>query len=201
MSAVHVVRTSTANLAAVVAAFERQGRDVILTSDPEAVAACDRLVLPGVGAFGAAAGTVAELGLTEALRERVQSGRPTLAICLGLQLLAEGSDEAPGVPGLAVVPGVAGRLRGDGLRVPHMGWNRVTPPVPGGLVTGGDAYFAHTYRLTDPPPGWTVSTTDYGGPFVAAVERGPVLACQFHPELSGRYGAGILARWLEAEPC
>jgi imidazole glycerol phosphate synthase glutamine amidotransferase subunit len=198
---VHVVRTSTANLAAVVAAFERLGREAVLTSEPEAVATAERLVLPGVGAFGAAARAVGEAGLVDALRERMRAGRPTLAICLGLQLMAEASDEAPGVPGLSVVPGVAGRFRGDGLRIPHMGWNRVTPSGSGGLVTAGDAYFAHTYRLAEDVPGWVVSTADYGGPFVAAVERGPVLACQFHPELSGRYGAAVLARWLEAKPC
>lgn len=201
MRQVHVVRTSTANLAAVEAAFERQGCSVVATTEPEAVAGAERVVLPGVGAFGVAVRRVAEAGLIEALRERIVAGRPTLAICLGLQLLARGSDEAPGTEGLSVVPGVAKPIRGEGLRVPHMGWNRVRAAVGAELVIDGDAYFAHSYRLEEEPPGWAVSTVDYGGSFVAAMERGPVLACQFHPELSGVYGAGILARWLEAEPC
>ena len=121
---VTVVRTGSANLASVVAALGRAGRTPGLVDDAGAVARAERLVLPGVGAFGAVMARLVELGLVEALTERIAAGRPTLAICLGLQVLAEGSEESPGVAGLGVVPGRVTRLPG-GVVVPQLGWNRV----------------------------------------------------------------------------
>ena len=199
--AVRVVRTSTANLAAVVAAFRRLGREVQLTHDPSDVLEGEHVVLPGVGAFGAARSAVVEHGLDEALRLRIREGRPTLAICLGLQLLAEGSEEDPGTSGLGLIPGVSRSFDPGAVRVPHMGWNEVRSGSGSAIVRSGFAYFAHTYRLTSEPPGWATAMTDYDGPFVAAVEKGAVVACQFHPELSGAYGSGLLSSWLEAEAC
>ena len=195
-----IVRTSTANLAAVQAAFARLGAKTIVTGDADRIRDSAHVVLPGVGAFSAALDAIRCGGMDEALKERVQAGRPTLAICLGLQLLAEGSEEAPGAQGLAILPGVARRFDPAKGRVPHMGWNEVRGPAAASVLHSGHAYFAHSYRLTTPPPGWHVAWTDYGDAFVAAVERGSVLACQFHPELSGAYGAGLLAGWLEAQP-
>jgi len=124
--------------------------------------------------------------------------RPTLAICLGLQLFGEASDESPGVRGLGCVPG---RTTGFGATVisPQMGWNRVTPAPNSRLLEDGHAYFANSYRFEAVPPGWTGATARYGGTMVAALERGPVLGCQFHPELSGAYGERLLARWLAQE--
>lgn len=195
---VQVVRTSTANLAAVRAAFARLGAQTVVTGDADAIRHGPRVVLPGVGAFAAALDAIQGGGVDEALRERVEAGRPTLAICLGLQLLAEGSEEAPGARGLGILPGLARRFDPESGRVPHMGWNAVSTPGEALMLRSGHAYFAHSYRLQDSPPGWHVARSDYGGDFVAAVERGPVVACQFHPELSGAYGAGLLGRWLEA---
>ena len=195
---VHVVRTSTANLAAVRAAFSRLGARTVVTDDADVIEASPRVVLPGVGAFAAALGAIRGGGVDEALRTRVQEGRPTLAICLGLQLLTEGSEEAPEARGLGILPGTCRRFDSAVTRVPHMGWNRVSSTGSPPTLHSGHAYFAHSYRLEDPPPGWHVAWSDYGGAFVAAVERGPVLACQFHPELSGAYGASLLAGWLEA---
>ncbi|MDE2781911.1 MAG: imidazole glycerol phosphate synthase subunit HisH [Gemmatimonadota bacterium] len=198
--AVTVVRTSTANLASVLTGFERLGCTVRTTADPGEVAAADRLVLPGVGAFAAARRAIASHGLEDALCERIQRGHPTLGICLGMQLMAHGSEEAPGVAGLGVLDGVVGSYESgeEGWRVPQMGWNLVTPAEGCEIVPRGYAYFANSYRLTAAPGDWLPVWCEYAGRFLAAVERGPVVGCQFHPELSGDYGKALLTRWLEA---
>ena len=197
---VTVVRTSTANLASVRSGFERLGCRVRTTASPAGVVEAARLVLPGVGAFAAAQRAIASHGLVDALRDRIQAGRPTLGICLGMQLMAQGSEEAPGVPGLGVIDAVAACYDGDDgrWRVPQMGWNRVVPAEGCVVVPGGHAYFANSYRLTEASSGWHPAWCDYGGRFLAAVERGAVVGCQFHPELSGEYGRTLLNRWLEA---
>lgn len=186
-----IVRTGTANLASVIAAFERLGEAARITDDPSEVADATRLVLPGVGTLAAAMASLRERRLVEVLRDRLRDGRPALAICLGLQLLCEGSAESPGERGLCIVPTFAERF--TGVRTPHMGWSRVGAI---GGTPGGFAYFAHSYRLTDAPPGWNVSRADHGGAFVGAMFRGAILACQFHPELSGAWGAALLRGWL-----
>jgi len=193
---VTVIRTGSANLASVVAALERANCSVCVSEDPDRALTADRVVLPGVGSFGPVARRLAETGLAAPLAERLLAGRPTLAICLGLQLLAAGSEEDPGVPGLEVLPVTATRFN-DGLRVPQLGWNRVTADPEARLLHDGTAYFANSYKLDAVPPGWSAATTDHGGPFVSAVERGPVLACQFHPELSGPWGQALIERWLD----
>ncbi len=198
---VAVVRTGTANLASVLAALRRAGAEPRVTADPDAVRRAGRVILPGVGAFEAAMETLRETGLDAALVERVREGRATLGICLGLQLLGRASDESPGVAGLGIVPFVAHRFEGP-VRVPQLGWNAVVPPEGSRFLEPGHAYFANSYRW-DLPKGperdrWAFAASDHGGPFVAAAERDAVLACQFHPELSGAWGARLLARWLEA---
>ena len=190
-----VVETGVANLASIVNAFERIGERVTLTHDPAVVRRAARVVLPGVGAFGPAAAALSARGLDGALRERVAGGSPLLAVCLGLQLLCDGSDEAPGVPGLGIVRGTCRRLP-VGVRVPHLGWNRVVADPDAHFIRTAEAAFANSYALCEAPPGWNVAWTTHGAPFVAALERGDMLACQFHPELSGAYGEGVLARWL-----
>lgn len=192
-----MIRTGTANLASVAAALERAGRSVRFSEDPADAEGAELVVLPGVGAFGPVAGRLDELRLREPLTRRIASGRPTLAICLGLQLLAAASEENSGARGLGVVPATATAFR-DGLRVPHLGWNRVTAGDGCSLLEDGDAYFANSYKLDKVPAGWTGATTDHGGDFVAALERGAVLACQFHPELSGAWGQALIERWLAA---
>lgn len=195
MSKVVIVDTGVANLASMTSALARLGAAATITRDPAAVRAARRLVLPGVGAFGTAAAALHATGVAAALRDAAAEGTPLLAVCLGLQLLSEASDEAPGIPGLGIVPGRCRRLPA-GVRVPHLGWNRVTSNAQARFVTTGEAAFANSYALFDAPRGWTASWTEHGTPFVAALERGRTLACQFHPELSGEYGAAILARWL-----
>ena len=197
---VTVVRTSTANLASVLTGFERLGCRVRTTADAREVEEAERLVLPGVGAFAAAQRALAAHGLEDALRDRIERGRPTLGICLGMQLMAHGSEEAPGVPGLGVLDGIVGSYESgeEGWRVPQMGWNLVDPAGACEIVPRGYAYFANSYRLTTAPHDWLPVWCDYVGRFLAAVERGPVVGCQFHPELSGDYGRALLTRWLEA---
>ena len=191
---VAVVVTGTANLASILAGLHRAGARALTTTDIEAVIRASHLVLPGVGAFAAAMERLRADGLAEAIAARVRFGRPTLTVCLGLQLMLDGSDESPDVEGLCVVPGHATRFDGD-VRVPQLGWNKVEP-AGGRLVEPGYAYFAHSYRLTDAPEGWDVAWTDHGGRYVSALERDGVLACQFHPELSGAWGLRLLRRWL-----
>ena len=189
-----VVRTGTANLASVLAGLRRAGAAPELCDDPEAVRSAERVVLPGVGAFGAARAELAARGLDEALIERIEAGRPLLAICLGLQLLARDSEESPGARGLGLIDAPVTRIQGD-VRVPHMGWNEVEPTPGARHVLRGHAYFANSYKLDDVPPGWEGSAVTHGARFVASIERGDIVACQFHPELSGAWGQALLARW------
>jgi imidazole glycerol phosphate synthase glutamine amidotransferase subunit len=199
---VAVVRTGTANLASVLAGVRRAGGAARMVEDESHARRAPFLVLPGVGTLAAAMREVERSGLVEALRERILEGRPTLAVCLGLQMLGTGSDENPGVAGLGVVRSRISRFAGD-VRVPQLGWNHVQPQPGCRLLRAGFAYFANSYKMDDPPEGWRAAFADHGGPFVAALERGDVLACQFHPELSGQWGLALMRRWLfgsEAEP-
>lgn len=192
-----VVRTGTANLASVCAGLRRAGAEPRLTESPADAAAAARLVLPGVGAFGPALARLRECGLVEVLAERIRAGRPTLAVCLGLQLLCEQSEESPGARGLGIVPGRVMRFP-ESVRVPQLGWNLVQAGGDCRLLTSGYAYFANSYRLPAAPDGWAAAEAEHGGRYVAGLERGAVLACQFHPELSGPWGLALLRRWLAA---
>jgi len=190
-----IVDSGVANLASIAGALRRLGATVIVTADPTTVRKATRVVLPGVGAFGAGMATLRSNGLDVAIREAASRGTSLLGICLGMQLLCEGSDEAPGVAGLGLVEGACRRLPRD-VRIPHLGWNTVTPAPAARFVSSGLAAFANSYALHESPEGWTPAWTTHGVPFIAALERGPILACQFHPELSGAYGAALLERWL-----
>lgn len=194
--ALSVVPTGTANIASVLAAFRRLGANPLIAQDVSQVAASDRVVLPGVGSFGAAIDEVDRTGMRDALRQRLAAGRPTLAICVGMQLLATSSEESAGVVGLGLFDETVTRFP-DTVRVPQMGWNQVSAGSGCRFLNDGWAYFANSYRIDRAPDGWSVATTDHGGQFVAAMEKGDVLALQFHPELSDRWGSEILARWLE----
>ena len=190
-----IVPTGTANIASVLAAFRRLGAAPRVSEERAAIAGASHVMLPGVGAFGASMARLVELGLDGVLRERIAADRPTMAICVGHQLLFETSDESPGARGLGVVPGHVGRFEGD-VRVPQFGWNAVQAGEDANLIEDGWAYFANSYRATE-APGWTVAWATHGGRYVAAMERGKVVTCQFHPELSGAYGEALLSRFLE----
>lgn len=191
---VAVIRTGTANLASVIAAFRRLQIPARIVSTPGELSAADAVVLPGVGSFAAAMQRLGDANWTDVLIERIANDSPTLAICLGLQLLCASSDESPGVTGLGVLPSRVERFP-HSVTVPHFGWNTIEN-ASGHYFEEGYVYYANSYCLRDPPSGWDVAITNYAGPFVAAVRRGMLLACQFHPELSGEHGQRLLTRWL-----
>lgn len=195
MTNLRVVPTGTANVASVRAALIRLGATVEEARTPHDVAGAAGVVLPGVGAFATSMARIDSLGLGSALRDRIGEGRPTLVVCVGMQLLCRDSEESPGARGLGVLDMTVGRF-GDVVRVPQLGWNEVTPAPGSRLVEPGWAYFANSYRIDRVPEGWVGAHTEYGGGFVSALELGDVLACQFHPELSGPWGAALLGRWL-----
>lgn len=194
---VMIVPTGTANLASVIAGLVRVGAEPTLADDGADVERADRVVLPGVGSFGAAMSEVDRRGMRDALRDRIEDGRPTLAVCVGMQLLAAESEESERVEGLGVVADRVRRFPNTVL-VPQLGWNQVATDRGCRFITDGWAYFANSYRYTELPEGWSGARTDHGGEFVSAMERGDVLACQFHPELSGGWGRDILGSWLGA---
>ena len=197
-----IINTGVANIRSLQATFDRLNQPWNLTEDADQIADADQVVLPGVGAFAAAMDQLNRLGLTEAVVDRINNDRSTLAICMGFQLLCESSEESPGVQGLGVLPLKIQRFHGDAfvdhqLKIPQLGWNKVTPRSDGGLVTPGVAYFANSFRLAESPPDdWSFAETDYGGSFVSSFWRGRVLGCQFHPELSGPWGQSVLQNWI-----
>lgn len=196
---VMIVDSGVANLASVRQAFTRLDIPVDVATIPDDVRAATHLVLPGVGSFAAGMTALRARGLDEEVRQSVKAGVPLLGICLGMQLLCDWSEESPGMPGLGIVPGHCRRLP-DEVRVPHLGWNRVAVDGRCAFLRDLDAAFANSYALQYPPDGWAVGWSTYGAPFVAALERGNVVACQFHPELSGDAGADLLRRWYRGAP-
>lgn len=195
-----VIPTGLANTASVLAGLRRAGGDPRVSADPAEVDAAARVVLPGVGAFAPAMAELEAHGLVEPLRQRLAEGRPTLGICLGFQLMCAASEESPGVAGLGALHGEVSRFGPEAPQVPQLGWNRVRPNPGSRWLAPGEAYFAHSYRLQALPEGWSGASTSHGALFVAAAERGDVLGCQFHPELSGEWGQALLRRWVTGRP-
>jgi len=190
-----VLPTGTANVASVLAAFTRLGATTRIAEDAAAITHAERVVLPGVGTFGAAMAGLRRAGLDRAMAARARDRAPTMAMCVGLQVLFEESEESPGATGLCVIKGRVGQFP-QGVRVPQFGWNRITPEPGCRYLAPGFAYFANSYRVRE-APGCAVAHAEHGERFVAGLEFGDVVACQFHPELSGAYGRDLLARWLE----
>jgi glutamine amidotransferase len=187
------------NLRSAEKALQHLGADARLVSDPDVVAGADGVVLPGVGAFGACAEALTHSGLEEVARSALERGTPFLGICIGFQLLYEGSVEAPGVAGLGFLPGLVGELP-PGVKRPQIQWNRLRRRRPAGLLAGLDdepwVYFVHSFAPGDGDD--VVATCDYGGDVTAAIERGPVWGTQFHPEKSGAVGLAILDNFIGA---
>ena len=172
--------------------------DVTVTADPAVIATADRIVLPGVGAFGACAANLRAVpNLESALRRRVlDEGVPFLGICVGMQLLADRGEEMGTHAGLGWISGTVRRLdpAGTDAKVPHMGWNDVTPLVDHPLIAPGEAYFLHSYAFEGED---IIARTDHAGPVTAAIGRDNIVGVQFHPEKSQRYGLALLANFLE----
>ncbi len=203
--AVVVVDLGMGNLRSVARALERAGGSVTVSAEPARIAAADRLVVPGQGHFADCARAMAG-PLGEACRAHLQTERPYLGLCLGMQILFDESEEAPGMLGLGVFSGrvvrfADGQDEVPGLRrkIPHMGWNTVRA-THRSLPPEDWFYFVHSYHCVPRDPAITVGTTHYGEPVCAAVARGPVLACQFHPEKSAAAGARLLRGFLEERP-
>ncbi len=195
---VAVVDYGIGNLRSAQKALERCGAAATLTDDPAVIEAAAAVVLPGVGAFGACMAALGARGLTGPTIAAATSGRPFLGICVGMQMLFDGSDESPGVPGLGILPGRL-RLLPDGVKRPQMQWNQVEACRPSVLLGAGAEpgwyYFVHSYAAEVTAD--TVGVCDYGGPVTAVVERGSVAATQFHPEKSGEWGLALLSRFVE----
>ncbi len=204
---VTVLDYGSGNVRSVVRALEHVGAEVVLSARPDDVLGADGLLVPGVGAFAAVMKGLKDVDALRMIGRRVAGSRPVLGICVGLQILFdEGVEHGVRTPGMAEWPGTVERLKAD--VVPHMGWNTVRPPEGTVLFDGIGAerfYFVHSYGVQD----WTFDVTqpamkppqvtwsDHGGPFVAAVENGPLSATQFHPEKSGDAGAQLLRNWIE----
>jgi len=188
------------NLRSAQKALEHVGADARLTADHGLIRDAAAVVLPGVGAFGACMAALHGSGLAEEAVTAAGSGRPFLGICVGMQLLYEGSEESPGVPGLGVLAGTL-RLLPPTVKRPQMQWNRLDVHRPSALFDGIDdpvwVYFVHSYAAAA-DDAIVVATCDYGGPVAAAVERGSLWATQFHPEKSGATGLAILSRFVTA---
>lgn len=208
-----IIKTGIANTASIRVSFQRLGLMTEVTNDGDTIRRAEYLVLPGVGSFAAGARCLDELGIRDFLCKRIETDRPTLAICLGMQLLARGSEESRESKGLGILPVSVTRF-GDERPVPQMGWNDIALSVETRFLRSGCAYFANSFAITEEVPGWVTASSKYGKNFISAVERGCVMGCQFHPELSGRWGLDLLARWVgimnvkndsakleEKEPC
>ena len=205
---VALIDYGSGNLRSAEKALVRAGADVAVISDAGAIAGADRIVLPGVGAFGdCMRGLSAIPGMIEALRESVfERGTPFLGICVGMQLLASIGHEFGDHAGLGWIEGEVDKLAPSdpALKIPHMGWNELTVsrphPLFAGIAPGAHAYFVHSYAMTPRDPAHVLATSDYGGAFAAAVGRDNIAGTQFHPEKSQAVGLTLLGNFLAWQP-
>jgi len=192
------------NLRSVQKAFEHLGTQIVLTSDPAQVARADKLILPGVGAFSAGMAGLRQRGLIEPIRQAVRAGVPFIGICLGMQLLFDESEEVgqgfQPEKGLGLLPGQVVLMQGEGLQVPHMGWNQIQPVRDSLLLRevspGAFAYFVHSYICMPVDEEAVLATTDYGQSFASVVGKDNVWGIQFHPEKSQRTGLQVLRNFI-----
>src|SRR3972149_5800460 len=207
---VAIIDYGTGNVASVAQALERLGARVELAARPSEVMSADSLVLPGVGAFGDGMRVLKERGLDDALMEYSLTGRPLLGICLGMQLLFESGEEFGSTKGLGLLPGKVAAIPREGegraRKVPHVGWSAVTPPngqdwtgsILDGVLPGESVYFVHSYTAVPDMDSCRIAECDYDGCVVtAAIQEGPLVGCQFHPEKSGKTGLRIMRNFLK----
>ncbi|HIW59682.1 MAG TPA: imidazole glycerol phosphate synthase subunit HisH [Candidatus Anaerobutyricum avicola] len=201
---VSVIDYDAGNIRSVEKALAYLGQEVEVTRDRDRILSADRVILPGVGAFGDAMGKIRSYGLEPVIKEVVRQGTPFLGICLGLQLLFEESDETPGVAGLGLLEGRIRRIPdGEGLKIPHMGWNSLDVREGASLFRGIEGhpyvYFVHSYYLAAEHEEDVAASTFYSTKIHASVEHGNIFACQFHPEKSGEVGLKILDNFIHLE--
>ncbi len=193
-----IVDYGAGNVGSVAKAVRHLGCAAEVVSRPEKLLEAEKIILPGQGHFESMIRALHECRLFDTLKEAMEQGRRYLGICLGLQLLYEGSEEAPDAPGLGLIPGKVRRLR-DVFKIPHIGWSQVEVRKADGLLAGvedgGFFYFCHSYSAPDGPD--CVGATEYGQRFASVVERGSISAVQFHPEKSGEVGLRVLRNFLE----
>lgn len=196
-----IIDYDAGNIKSVEKAMQLLGEEVVITRDAGTILSADGVILPGVGAFGDAMEKLHMYGLVEVIHKCVERQIPFLGICLGLQLMFESSEEAPGVEGLHILDGKILRIpAADGLKIPHIGWNNLTFPNKGRLFEGIEenafVYFVHSYYLKADEQAVVTAATEYGTCIHASVEKGNVFACQFHPEKSSEVGLKILQNFI-----
>ena len=199
-----IIDYGVGNLFSAEKAFAALGADVRVTSDESVIREATKIVLPGVGAFGDCMKNLEESGLIPVLKESVAAGKPLLGICVGLQVLFDGSEESPGAKGLGLIHGMVKKIQAPGLKVPHMGWNSIKVREPRekldlfrSLSDKPYVYFVHSYHAVPDDKSVITATTEYGETLTAAVALGNIQATQFHPEKSGDVGLAILKNFIE----
>ena len=197
-----VIDYGVGNLFSVEKALMQFATDVVITGDKELIAKADKLVLPGVGDFGECMSNLEATGLIPTIRECIAKGTPLLGICIGEQILFEGSEESPEAKGLGIFKSMVRRIQAPGLKVPHMGWNSVTfsqpdHPLFAHLGEHPYFYFVHSYHCVPEDASIITATTEYGEKLTAAVAKDNVMATQFHPEKSGDVGLQVLKNCIE----
>ena len=196
-----IIDYDAGNIRSVEKAMQFLGEEPVVTRDRDVILSAEKVILPGVGAFGDAMGKIRGYGLEKVIQDTVEKGTPFLGICLGLQLLFERSDESQGVPGLGILQGEILRIPDrEDLKVPHIGWNSLAYPSQGtlfqGIPEGEYVYFVHSYYLKARDERIVKASTEYGVTIHASVEKDNVYACQFHPEKSSQIGMKILQNFV-----
>jgi glutamine amidotransferase len=199
-----IIDYGAGNVRSVCNTLDAIGAERKMVGSPDELEGIDSLIFPGVGAFGDCSRNLSESGLMDPLRDWIAANKPFLGICIGFQMLFEGSSESPGSPGLGSLPGTVVRFPDEsGLKVPHMGWNHLeltdpSDPAWAGLGDSPHFYFVHSYFPEPADPSIAASTTNYGRPFTSSVRRGNLFATQFHPEKSQAAGARLIRNFLDS---
>lgn len=196
-----IIDYDAGNIKSVEKAIQSLGEEVIVTRDADVLLQAEKVILPGVGAFGDAMDKIRSYGLEDVIHQIVEKGTPFLGICLGLQLMFEESDETPGVKGLGLLSGKIFRIPdAEDLKIPHMGWNSLhfekETKLFAGIKEGAYVYFVHSFYLKAEDESIVAASTEYGTHIHAAVEKDNVFACQFHPEKSSEVGLAILKNFI-----
>ena len=189
------------NIHSVAKAFETLGADIKVSDNPSDLAKADKIVLPGVGAFGQAADALHEKKLVPAIWEEVDKGKPFFGICIGFHVLLEEGEEDPGHRGIELIKGTVPRFRVKDLKVPHLGWNQVTQvkdsPIWKAVPDGSFFYFAHSYHVQPMDESIAIGRTDYGIDVISAIQRDNIFGIQFHPEKSQKWGLKVLKNFID----